>query len=1476
MKNNHGSMRVWVGFRWSLLALLSSVSMFVTPAGGAPYGPDGKAVDYRQPDGATVKVKVFGDEFYAVAETLDGYTVVYDKHKVLNYGALSADGREIVPTGIRAGNKPDQAALQAAGIKKNIRLSPQARSAAVTRGLQRMRADSKGRVTQESLAYYSGEFSGASTPLYASPSSESELPPPPSYAPPTETRVGPYIGLCLLVDFSDQEGTIPRSAVDDYCNKPGYTNYSNAGSIYDYFFKQSGGRLQYNNIVTAYVRVSQPKTYYDDGVDGTWGNSKAQDLVAEALDVLMAQGFDFTQLSRNSSGYIYSINVFYAGTCASGWATGLWPHSWAIPTKTVDEANGIKASSYQMTDMGTALEIGTFCHENGHMLMGYPDLYSYDGNAARIGTYSLMASGGSAHPVNIDPYLKESSGWMDIIDLSSSSHQRCSMQVDGNQLYRYLNPAKPTEYFVFEVRDNTGYEGPYGGHSWSVNPSAGLVAYHVYETGDNTHSSIWTSSNPASMYTKPYELLLVEANQETTITPWYDAPTPDSSDAFKSSGKSELSDSTDPALKFWDATGRNTDSGCVIHSISADGPSMTFVIGAGDPPGAPSIVLSRTTIDSFCDFGGAALSQIFAIANGGGGTLSYAISDNQSWLSCTPASGTASNESDTITVNFVTSNLVAGSYSATINVNDPLATPTNDTIIINLTVNPQPILSLSTTNIVENGIAGEAGPQVSFAINNAGGGAMTYSVSKTQSWLTLAPTSGTVVAETDTVYVDLSAVTLAPGTYNDTITITAPGASNAVQTIAVTFSVNDDDIIVTTPNGGETFIPGTQSNITWGSGIGGNVSIHLIKNGALDSVIISSTTNDGSYAWNVPESKTGSDFRVRLTSLDSNPGFFDDSNADFAIQRPELLISPTNRAYTNTAFSGQVIDVTANVAWAASKTSSWITITGGTNGVGNGTVTYSITTNSGVARSGNITVSGGGITRTFTVNQTAATGYVLAWGLNGLGQCNVPAEALSGVSSIAAGNGHTVALKNGKVLAWGDNDSGQCNVPAEALSGVSAIAAGCVHTVALKDGKVLAWGTNVYDQCNVNVPAEAQSGVSAIAAGYGHTVALKDGRVLAWGWNVFDQCNVPAEAQSGVSAIAAGFGHTVAIKNGKVLTWGTDDYGPVPTEALSGVSAIAAGFGFTVALKNGKVLAWGDNNYGRCNVPAEAQSGVSAIAAVFAHTVALKNGKVLAWGDNDYGQCNVPAEAQSGVSVIAAGIGFTVALLGPPVLLPALSVAPVNQPVTSAAGATTFTVANTGSGTMAYTTSESESWLSITGGVTGGNSGTITVSYDANPGSGREGIVTVTAPGASGSPIQVRVTQAAKTYTVSYSPNAATSGTAPTSQTKTNGVALTLRGNSGNLVRTGYTFAGWNTQTNGSGTDYPAGGPYTANATLTLYAKWTVNQYTLTFDSAGGSSVSPITQAYGCRLSLHLTPGARATHSLVGTLLYRPRCLPET
>ncbi len=99
------------------------------------------------------------------------------------------------------------------------------------------------------------------------------------------------------------------------------------------------------------------------------------------------------------------------------------------------------------------------------------------------------------------------------------------------------------------------------------------------------------------------------------------------------------------------------------------------------------------------------------------------------------------------------------------------------------------------------------------------------------------------------------------------------------------------------------------------------------------------------------------------------------------------------------------------------------------------------------------------------------------------------------------------------------------------------------------------------------------------------------------------------------------------------------------------------------------------------------------------------------------------------------------------------------------------------------------------------------------------------------------------TYTISYNANGGSG--APTAQTKTYGTDLTLT--TSKPTRSGYTFNGWNTKSDGSGTSYSAGGKFTTNANTTLYAKWKQNTFTLRYNDNMGSGCSTKTKT--------ITPG---------------------
>ena len=85
----------------------------------------------------------------------------------------------------------------------------------------------------------------------------------------------------------------------------------------------------------------------------------------------------------------------------------------------------------------------------------------------------------------------------------------------------------------------------------------------------------------------------------------------------------------------------------------------------------------------------------------------------------------------------------------------------------------------------------------------------------------------------------------------------------------------------------------------------------------------------------------------------------------------------------------------------------------------------------------------------------------------------------------------------------------------------------------------------------------------------------------------------------------------------------------------------------------------------------------------------------------------------------------------------------------------------------------------------------------------------------------------------------------------------------------GYTFGGWN-KTDGTAWDY-ASDKVTDN--ITLYAKWAANTYTITFDTAGGSEIAPITQEYGTVITAPEAP-TREGYTFIGWDTEIPTTMP--
>ena len=124
-------------------------------------------------------------------------------------------------------------------------------------------------------------------------------------------------------------------------------------------------------------------------------------------------------------------------------------------------------------------------------------------------------------------------------------------------------------------------------------------------------------------------------------------------------------------------------------------------------------------------------------------------------------------------------------------------------------------------------------------------------------------------------------------------------------------------------------------------------------------------------------------------------------------------------------------------------------------------------------------------------------------------------------------------------------------------------------------------------------------------------------------------------------------------------------------------------------------------------------------------------------------------------------------------------------------------------------------------------------------------------------------------YEVIYLPGTYGTGSAVTDMKPHNNI-LTLRG--ALFTRAGYTQVGWSTVDGGEKV-YGFEDIYTKNEALTLYPVWNTNKYTITFDTNGGSEIAPITQDYGTEITAPDNP-TRKGYTFKGWDKEIPRTMP--
>jgi len=251
----------------------------------------------------------------------------------------------------------------------------------------------------------------------------------------------------------------------------------------------------------------------------------------------------------------------------------------------------------------------------------------------------------------------------------------------------------------------------------------------------------------------------------------------------------------------------------------------------------PTIGVSPASLSFNYQSGGTVpASQSFAVSSSGS-ALSYTVSTSATWLSATPASGTTPGN---VSVSVTPGTLSAGTYTGSVTItssgasNSPKSVPVTLTVTSattpTLTVSP---LSLSFT--YQTGGSTPAAQPVTLSSSSA----LNYTAVSSAAWLNATPASGATPAS---LSVSVNPAGLAVGNYSGTLTVTASGASNSPQKIAVSLAVTS----ASSGNPSLNVAPGTLT-FTYASGstTSGTQNLSITSTGA--ALQITAAASGGSW-----------------------------------------------------------------------------------------------------------------------------------------------------------------------------------------------------------------------------------------------------------------------------------------------------------------------------------------------------------------------------------------------------------------------------------------------------------------------------------------------------------------------------------------------------------------------------------------------------------------------------------------------------
>ncbi|WP_353480587.1 BACON domain-containing carbohydrate-binding protein [Haliscomenobacter sp.] len=901
------------------------------------------------------------------------------------------------------------------------------------------------------------------------------------------------------------------------------------------------------------------------------------------------------------------------------------------------------------------------------------------------------------------------------------------------------------------IAPNIGFEGAGWVTPFALAPSAPATIYIGYE-------NLYKSSNNGTSWTKM-------TNGQTggyiinniAIAPSNANVVYFSSDQYLNSG-GNLYKTTDGGSTTTTLTKPNSSG--YINGIAIDNtnPNNVWVCMAGYSAGL-KVYKSTNGGSTWTNVSGTLPNlpaNCLAYANGSNGALYLGMDVGVYYIDNTLSdwvlfnTGLPNAEIFDLEIQYATSTIKAGTYGRGL-WESPLFTGADST------------LTVSTTSQTSSSSAG------SFTITVTAN--VDWSVSSDAGWLTVSPTSGnnngtvTATFTANTGAVRTGTITFTAGTLIQTVTVT--------QAILVEISVSPTTKSISPPAG--SFAISLSSNSAWTvSSNAAWLTASPTSSASNASVTANFTANTGAARTGILTFSAGGVTRtVTVTQATS-----------------ALTVSPTTQA-ASAAAGNFAITLTSNVNWTVSSNAVWLTASP-TSGSNDGSITASYTANTGAARSGTLTFSGGGLTRTVTVTQATPNLTVTP--------TTQSVSALEGTFAITLTSNVAWTVNSNAVWLSTSPTSGSNNATVNAIYTANTGASSRSGILTFTGGGITRTVT-VTQVAPILTVSPTTLAPSAAAGSFAITLTSN----VPWTVNSSEAWLTvnPTSGSNNGTLTASYTANTDAFRTGILtFTGGGLTRTVTVTQAAPTLSVTpttqartSAAGSFTTTLTSN--VAW------------------TVISDAVWLTTTVSSGSNNATVTANY-TANT-GDARTGVLTFMGG-GITRTVTVTQATPPVLTLSPTTQAVSAAAGNFVITL----NANIAWTVTSNTAWLTATP-TSGSNNGTVNAIFTANTGTARTGVLTFAGGGLTRT---VTVTQAAPNLTIT-----------PTTQSVTplaGSFAITLTSNVNWTVSSN---AVWLTFSPVSGKD---NGSITANYTANTGA---LRTGTLTFSGGGISRTLTVTQA---------------------------------